>query len=118
MLVEDENDWRYWMSKKFRRAGIEVIEICILDDVNPIFEKVLQTNLIVMDACVCSRRPNSMPLIKRLREAGYKNPIIAASESDKCSDLLLEAGASHKAEKREVPKLVLQLLNIPESEDW
>lgn len=81
-----------------------------LEEGEKIFENNPDLDLIIMDACVPGQIPNAMPLVKKIIATGFKNPIIACS-SMFCMELL-EAGATHEANKYDAAKLAIELLGI------
>jgi hypothetical protein len=59
-------------------------------------------DLIIMDACVDSEyNPDSMSLIVRIIDDGFKNDIIAASSLDEYNKMLMSAGATKAIKKND-----------------
>ncbi len=69
--------------------------------------------LIIMDACVPGDEPNTMELVEKIKASNkFKGPIIACSAIDEYREKLLNAGATHEADKRGAGKLALELLGL------
>lgn len=70
---------------------------------------------IVMDGCVPGDgdldNPNTRSLVCDLRLT-FKGPIIAASGSPYYGNLLVEAGCTYRCEKKDVPRKILDILDI------
>lgn len=111
LLVED-TEWCYEKISKVLDSKVEVIWADSLEKGKSLFGENPDIDLIIMDACVPGDAPNSMPLIKHILEAGFKNPIIGCSSMSFYTNNLIEAGATHKSDKDKVGKLALELLGI------
>lgn len=68
------------------------------------------TALVVMDGQVPGI-PDTPSLVREIRKT-FPGPIIASSSRPDLQEKLMAAGCTHESEKREVPQLVLQLLNL------
>lgn len=111
LIVEDiEKDVRHWERKL--DGKVEVIWASNLQDGEKLFNDNSDIVLIVMDACVPGDEPTTMPLIEKIRQAGFEKPIIAKSSIPSYRKKLLEAGASHSVDFFNVPSLIAELLNI------
>jgi len=86
-----------WADNK-REAENQYIE-------NPDFE------LIVMNCCVPGCVPNTMDLVKMIRQTGFTEPIIARSGAPAYCDALIAVGATHQAVGNELIPLIISLLN-------
>ena len=64
-----------------------------------------------MDACVPGDWPNTMPLVRKIRQT-FVGPIIANSSLLEYRKKLLEAGCDYECEKGEVAKKVLELIEL------
>lgn len=98
LLVEDDRQ----LSRSFvdlikNSINLEVVPAYSLEEAKEKIENLIfEISIIILDACLDSYEPNSMPLITQAREAGFKGPIIACSSCDYYNDILLENGATHK----------------------
>ena len=76
-------------------------------------ERLFQANpdltLVIMDGCVPGERPNSMPLVQKMRQT-FRGPIVAGSGNPNVCKTLVEAGCSHWALKHMVSGLVSKIL--------
>ena len=111
LIVEDnEGWWKLWGHALHPRVRGFVAES--LEKAETMLPHLSDFALIVVDACVPGDDPNSMPLVRRIRAEGYRGPIIASSSVEKFRKLLLDAGCSHEVPKEEVPRLVVELLQV------
>ena len=90
--------------------GIEPVWACSLQEGEEKFFANGQFDLIIMDSCVPGRVANSMDLVKTIKASGFDKPIVANSSLPDCLEAIYEAGATHKAYKNDVIKVVLSLL--------
>ena len=113
LVVEDSDDDYRLISRRIVKRGLaQLIRARTLSEAIRFFSRDPEVNLIVMDACVNSDQPNTMPLIKAFQTIGYAKPIIAASTSSLFRQQLVDAGATHQASKIDVPRMALNLLNL------
>lgn len=82
-----------------------------LEDGQRLFMENPDVALIVMDACLSGDEPDSISLVKKIRET-FSGPMIAASAAAEYRKLLLRAGCSHESPKCDVPDLVCKILEI------
>ena len=64
---------------------------------------------IVVIACMNSDKPNTMPLIRKFREAS-KVPIMGVSQFQQFRVQLKKAGCTHESTREELPKKLLEML--------
>lgn len=110
LLVEDHEDLGATWSALLQRDGIDVVWAKSLTGAKGLFDMHPDTDLMVVDACVDGRDPDSMPFIIYARSRGFDRPIIAKSSDPPRRLPLLAAGASHEAELNELIPLVHKLL--------
>jgi CheY-like chemotaxis protein len=65
---------------------------------------------IVVDACVPGNTPNTLPVVRHIRESGFAAPIMATSSNPDYREQLVAAGCSHSCEKKDVAKVLMQIL--------
>lgn len=65
---------------------------------------------VVVDACVPGNTPNTIPLVRYMRAAGFEGPIIATSGDPDFQEELMRAGCSHQSGKAEVIATLQDLL--------
>lgn len=68
-------------------------------------------DLIVMDCCCPGNQPNTMDLVRKIRQI-FQGPIVANSSNPDYTKQLIAAGASHECEKFLVPSTVVRILGI------
>jgi DNA-binding NtrC family response regulator len=111
VLVVEDRDFYYEDIIKGLDGKVEVVWAQTLEEGEQCFRE-YDFDLIIMDACLEEDWPDSMPLVKKILGSGYKRPIIAASSLAAYSRKLVEAGATHQAEKEEAGHLALELLGL------
>ena len=111
LVVEDYDDY-YRLAEKGLAGKVEIMRAETLSEGRKLFQENPDVDLIIMDACVPGDKPNSMPLVAEIIESGYDKPIIASSSMPFYTNKLVEAGATHEADKMEAPKLALGLLGL------
>ena len=115
LVVEDLEDLYSRVEKRLHEK-VSILWADSLEKAWSIFEGNPDIDLIVMDACVHGNKPDSMPLVARIKESGYGGPIIAWSSSSSGRQALLKAGATHEVDKgmgiQEIVDLVLVLLEL------
>ncbi|MCC7004658.1 response regulator [Candidatus Nomurabacteria bacterium] len=114
LIVEDNTQriaaWKSELNRYSQQINIVVAES--IEDARSEFQKNPTPDLIVMDCCVPGDDPNTMDLVKEIRE-NYRGPILANSSAGAFyTDKLIRAGASHACSKGWVPKEILKLLGI------
>ena len=81
-----------------------------------LFSQNTGVDAIIMDACLGNTdTPDTMPVVAKIREAGYKGPIVANSNSSTNNKLLLEAGCDKEfyGDKIEMVGQLATLLGLP-----
>ncbi len=108
LLVEDYPGWI-----KIIKGGLEneaeVLSAVTIREAENIFSENSDIAIIIMDACVPGDEPNTLPLVKKIRET-FKGPIIAISSSDSYRKQLVEAGCDYECEKKKIPSMVRHVL--------
>ena len=99
LIVEDDKNWQGIYQRALEEKGIEFLQATTLTEGEELYssnsEKI---QLIIMDGCLQSDYPNTMPLIKKIRET-FKGPMIAGSGSDSYLKELVAAGCNFKFDK-------------------
>jgi response regulator of citrate/malate metabolism len=107
LLVEDDKDWfKNWsdLLKKIDQF-ITVMWKPTIEEAETEFSANKDSfDLIIMDACVPGNSPNTMSLVRRIVESGFKKPIIACSSAKPYLKLLIDAGATHTISKMDIYK--------------
>ncbi len=106
--------WIAWLDDK-----VKVISAKTLAEGERLFkENSDDIELVLVDCCVpddTGDEPNSMGLVEKIRQDGFKGPIIAESSNPENYKSLRDAGADRTASvfpPREVPELILELLGL------
>ncbi|MES2623409.1 MAG: hypothetical protein V4576_03305 [Patescibacteria group bacterium] len=72
---------------------VETLTAATLEEANRLFdENKDDLILVVMDACLEGSRPDTLPLVHRMRKEGFKGKIIANSSMPEYQQTLLNAG--------------------------
>lgn len=112
LIVEDQKDLfeAIWLHKLHEfRFSLEIVFACTIKEAEENFHPKL--DLIVMDACLHGRKPNTIELVKKFRE-DYKGPIIAISAVPNYRDMLMTAGCSCQCKKEDLPSKIIQILKL------
>jgi len=116
VLIIEDNERVSLAQKDYLESEHPSIEIMVADNIDSAKEclKIYGRglSLIILDACLQSDKPNSMPLIAESRKYGFSGPIIASSESTDYVQILVKAGALPAEDKSDAVKIAVQLLTI------
>ena len=114
LIIEDDPDIRRYFENTAEFLFSE--KVCIafatgLGDAQVLFEKLIEAGLdmIFIDACLGSRIPNSMPLIKFI-STNFQGPIYAMSCNKTFIAPLLRAGCTDTCSKQKFYRPIEQLL--------
>lgn len=114
VLIIEDNERVSLAQKEYLESEHPGIEIMVADNIDrakeclKIYGRGL--SLIILDACLQSSGPNSMPLIAESRKCGFEGPIIASSSSSFYAQPLIDAGALPTEDKSDAVKKALELL--------
>lgn len=116
LLVEDDEFiqemWKYsWAVLLANKPKIIFISAFSVKDAERKFFNQHDITCVVMDACVPGRKPNTPPLVKKIRVA-FEGPIIAVSSDPEYQQILMSAGCSHRCEKNDLPAKLLEILGV------
>lgn len=114
LLVEDEKDmqrlWEIFLKRYYTgEEKLALLHAFSLDEAEKLFGNHPDITIIVMDACVPGRSPNTHALVKSFRRY-FQGPMIAVSGVPRYQEELMDAGCSHMASKSELPAKVLEIL--------
>jgi len=113
LVVEDRDGCFTMIKSKLKLNGpIEVLRAVTLKEAADFFQSNPDIDLIIIDACVQSEFPNTMPLVKKIITSGYIKPIIACSSVLFYREELINAGATHQANKFDAAEMALKLLGL------
>lgn len=110
LIVEDVELYQKRYAQMLK-GKVELLQALDLKDGKRLFLENPDISLVVMDACISEDTPNSIPLVKKIRET-FTGPIIAASADPSYRKFLVDAGCSHQAPKADVPSLICTILGI------
>jgi CheY-like chemotaxis protein len=110
LIIEDEPYRQKWW-KEDLESKVEVLSALTIQQAEELFAGNPDVALIVMDACLSGRSPDTILLVKKIRQT-FSGPMIAASGNPEYRELLCEAGCDHSCEKYKVPKKVLEILAL------
>ncbi len=81
LVVEDDPNWQDDFRLALSRKGFEILQASDLKEAKELFlANSEEIGLVVMDGCLGSNSPNSMDLIKNIRQT-FNGPMIASSGS-------------------------------------
>lgn len=111
LIIEDSEDFVFLMKEYLRLAGIDAIAANNYREAMLIFNQQREDiQAIILDACLESHEIDTLPLLKKLIQAGFSGPIVAGSMHEKHNELLKAAGATHQALKHLAAQLTIKLL--------
>lgn len=110
LVVEDIEDFQLQYRKNLNDIA-DILAATTLDEGKRLFDANPDIVLVVMDACVPGNKPNSMELVKHMRQT-FEGPIIASSSMLEYREILIGAGCSIKSHKSGVPDLIRELLRL------
>ena len=112
LIIEDDYDWQkiYEVSLSDK---VHITTAYTPSEAQKCFEEG-QFDLIVFDGCVGGNGStlDTPPLVRKWREAGFTGPMIAASGDPRYRNILMGSGCDYQASKFNVPKKVLELLDL------
>ena len=110
-IVEDSPSCQKYYAD-IQKEQVTIVSARSLTEANEKWDSIQEIALVVMDGCIDNRdRPDTVPLIQKIRET-FSGPMIAASSSVDYRKMLMRAGCSHEAAKPLVPAKVLELLGL------
>ena len=114
LIIEDDSDIRKYFVSVVELLFGEKVQLTFatgLEEAFDVFNRINQKglDLIFVDACLRSQRPNSMPLISHITQ-NYFGPIYAMSCNKHYVAPLLKAGCNATCTKRELPHKIEILL--------
>ncbi len=114
LLFEDNDDFSSALIGLFKDEA-DITLIYNLDNAHKYLNfdnlDINKFDLIIMDACLSSREPDTMPIIEKIIDKGYQGDIIAASNSEKYSKVLMKAGATIMATKTDLTKKIREFIS-------
>lgn len=111
-----EDDSRVTDRYQERLAGEPVEIICaqLPGEAMECYEEHKDTvDIIVMDACLADNKPDTIPLVRHIRESGFTGHMIANSSEALFNHELIKAGCDlwvRYSNKYDVPDLLIELL--------
>ncbi len=111
LIVEDVDRYQQQYARELQ-GKVTVLPARSITEARKLFSENEDSDLIVMDACVDNdESPDTRELVSAIRRT-FNGPMIASSGLPEYRDILVEWGCSHKASKDDVPKKVLEILQI------
>ncbi len=101
LAIDDEDCNHQYFQSALRNSRIEIISAKTLAQGREFYDKYKgEFDFILMDACVESHQPDSMPLIDYIVKDGYTQGrhIVAISSSRDYNDILMLAGATERVD--------------------
>lgn len=110
LIIEDDGIAILSICTNLENKDIEVLLARTLLEAANLFSANQDVDIIVMDACLGSKLPNTITLTETIVASGFEGHIIASSSKPLFSEDLVKAGATHVVEKNSVVKKILELL--------
>lgn len=116
LVVDDDRDFQEFFAEKLLRiVSAEKILILVamnLQEARRLFAENPDIDLIIMDACMQSRWPNTERIIKEFRVT-FTGPMVAGSSSKVFREQLMGWGCSHNVERiLYLPEKVIEILEL------
>lgn len=108
LVVDDDKMWSGIIRRRLD-GKVLVVQAFTTEEAEAIFKQDPDFAVILMDACVDGDMPDTMWLVRKMRET-FKGPIIAISSSSDYRKELIRAGCDHESKKDEAAKKVLELV--------
>lgn len=112
VLVVEDRDMDFCRIEEDLVGKVEIMRAENQSEAKKLFQNNPDVDLIVMDFRVPGEKLDTTFLVKEIVSSGYSKPIIASSLMYGNRQELIEAGATHEAEKSKVAKLALGLLGL------
>lgn len=114
LLIEDNVEQLERWTSEIQDDGYEVICADSIEKALEVFPQ-MQWDAVVVDGCIGGDDFNSPPLIREIKTKVKEGcPIIAATKNPDLATLMLEAGCTHAARKKDhVPGFVHSILRRP-----
>ncbi|OHA66245.1 MAG: hypothetical protein A3D63_01230 [Candidatus Wildermuthbacteria bacterium RIFCSPHIGHO2_02_FULL_49_17] len=110
LVVEDDQYWS-GIIRRGLKGKVLVAQAFTTEEAEAVFQESPDLAVILMDACVPGDDPNTMWLVRKMRET-FTGPIIAISSNSDYRKELIQAGCDHEAEKTEAAQKVLELVGV------
>lgn len=110
LVVEDSKQWS-GLIKRALENKLLVFQAFTTEEAEVALKLHPDLAVILMDACVPGDNPNTMWLVRKMRET-FKGPIIAISRVPEYRKKLIEAGCDYESEKDEAAQKVLELVGV------
>jgi CheY-like chemotaxis protein len=109
LIVEDNPTYSH-MIRRNLEDKVLIAQAFTTKEAEAIFQRNPDLAVILMDACVPGDNPNTMWLVKKMRET-FTGPIIAISSVSDYRKKLMEAGCNYEAMKNQAAQKVLELID-------
>lgn len=111
LIVEDSRgDVQFWLTVLGDR--VEGVHAMSIEAVMNFIEIDQNFDMIVMDCCVPGSDPNTMELVRWIRNIPFTRPILANSSVKEYTKELVKVGASHECRKDDVPQFIVKILQL------
>ncbi|MBI2454361.1 MAG: hypothetical protein HYV54_02220 [Parcubacteria group bacterium] len=109
LVVEDNQRWQDTFARKFGQ-DFQLLQATTIEQGEELFLANPDIGIVVMDACVPGDDPNTMNLVKKIRET-FVGKMIASSSVKDYREILMAAGCSHQCPKNDLFEKFPELAN-------
>lgn len=110
LIVEDSAEYQQKFSDALSEK-FELLQAFTLPEGIALFEaRSDELAAVAMDACVPGDSPNSMSVIRYIRDTGYTGPVIAISSLREYRMVLMAVGCDYECPKADFPLFLLKVL--------
>jgi len=112
VLIVDDDKKRFQAWRKKLRGKINVVCASSIEGAQKQFRKhASDLAAIAMDACVPGDSPNTLWLVREMRQT-FNGPMIAISGSPLYREQLMDAGCNYQSPKDDLPAKIIEVLKL------
>ncbi len=109
LVVEDNEGWQLEFREKFGEQ-FDLLQAVTIEQAEEFFSANPDVGVVVMDACVPGEYPNTMNLVRKIRES-FSGVMVASSSFKPFREVLVNAGCSHSCHKDDLFEKFLEIAN-------
>lgn len=110
VLVLEDRDVDFWKIEQAFAGKVELVRASSQREFKKLFEENPNLDLVLMDYFSPGNTPNTLPLLREIRESAPDIPIISSSLMASRGDEMIQAGATGWGMKEKAVDIALNLL--------
>ena len=111
LIIEDNRDRQEEWKELLTDYPVKIIQAFSIEEAEKEFNKNLDLDAIVVDACVPGSDPNTIRIVESFR-ISFRHPMVAVSNRNDFNDMLISAGCDHKSEKHKLVEKIKQIFDL------